>query len=350
MAIVRTTIIESIWESLGTFWGQFPDKDIFTQFWTIYSNIVNELFRRKVEVHLSRLLKNLNPVLSYTDITYKPIFSGDNKNTILVSGLNSLETNKLLISIPTLSGVETGQILTEGIEYQLHDRRLIQFLTVPTFDPNNIGIDNRITLYADTVYRHNPVLWGVHASGIGLEISSLDNEDYLPYNTITASGIQRTIDVASHYRYLIWSLTEMRRRSPTIDTLVRGYGISRGLAFNYRAGTITSIVNSTITIAVSGLNNINDTYVIPSGHNLAVINGQALEQFELLISGINFHDHVNDKPFIEALSFTNNFNLFSKVAFTFSSDLDTLDYNTSFHDKYVKTLMPLGLNHQSLVE
>jgi hypothetical protein len=156
--IRETTNLKSIWESLGTFWGQFPDKDVITKLWEIYWEMNNELFRRKVRIHLSKYLKTIPPILTYTNLSYKPIFSTSSKNVITLSGLESLAIDNYIFSIPILSGIETGQILVEGTDYEIYDKRYIRFLKTPQFDPRNTGIVDEITLYADNVYRHNPIL------------------------------------------------------------------------------------------------------------------------------------------------------------------------------------------------
>jgi hypothetical protein len=145
-------------------------------------------------------------------------------------------------------------------------------------------------------------------------------------------------------------LTDIKRRSPTIDNLERGFGISRGLPFAYRAGTIASLIDNEIKIAVSGLSGTYDTYIIPSGYIISVYSGLAVKQFDLLISGVQLHDHVNDYDFIMSLSGTNEFNYTSRVAFTYKSNLENLNYNSDFHNKYVASLMPVGLEYQVIAE
>lgn len=346
----RITDLSLIWDSLGSFWGQFPDKDLFTKFWTEYREVCSELYRRKAQVHISKYLSTLKPVLDYYDVSYEMVFNGDDRNTVTSSGLHAYEIPKHVYSIPTLSGVETDQLLTENTEYEIHDKQFIRFLTNPTFDPGNVDIENRVTLYAGTVYRHNPILWNIHASGIGLTVSSLDNEEYLPYNIIADSGNDRVIDIADHYKYLIWGLAEMRRRPPTITDLETGYGISRGLPFAYRAGTAKNVTSSGLQILVSGLTNTYDTYIINSGFNILPVEDEFVPQFDLLISGIRLHDQINNRTYVDSLSGTNTFNYTSRVVFTYNSALDSLNYSTEFHASYLASLMPVGLNYQSLAE
>lgn len=345
-----TTNVEKIWESLGSFWGQFPDKDLFTNLWTNYVNLASELFRRKAQINLSKFLKTLIPVLEYKYESYTPIFSGDNKNTITISGLQTLPIDDFMCSIPNLLGIETEQILTENSEYKILNKNKIQFLTQPEYDPKQTDIENTITLYSNIVYRHNPILWRIHASGIGLNISSLDNEDYLPYNTITSSGIDHIKDIADHYKYFIWGLSEIKRRAPTIETLLTGYGISRGLAFAYRAGTVNNINNNTINILVSGLDSVYDEYIIPSGYNICVEENEFIPQFNLLISGISFHDHVNDYNYITSLAGVNEFNYTSTIVFKYNSNLNNLNYNSTYHNDYIESLIPKNLNYTSSME
>jgi len=350
MANKYTNTLNDIWGSLGTFWGQFPDKDDITKFWELYLETTDELYRRKAIIHLSKNMESLVPTLTYPNSVYYPVFSGDAENVIEISGLDSFEVDKYTYSIPTLSGLETVQTLTEGVEYQIHNKSFIQFLTPPEYDPANTGFHDNVSLYADTVYRHNPILWEIHASGVGMTISSLDNEDYLPYNIIAGSGNERVIDIADHYKYLIWGLEEIKRRPPTIANLTKGFGISRGLPFVYRPGTVQSVIGDDVTILVSGYNTTTDTYTIPAGYTTTAVSGVAMDQFSLLISGLAFKDHVNNYDYIMALPNINDFNNTSTVVFTYPSNFDDLNYNTTYHTTYVASLMPAGLSYQSLTE
>ncbi len=344
----RQSLVERIWDSLGTFWGQFPDKDLLTELWEGYSEVMDEILKRKSRVHLSRFLKTLKPVLDYNDSSLRVITSGDDKNTITISGLHAASVNEYVFSIPTLSGIETGQILTEGVDYVIYEKKYIQFLSAPEYDSRNTAIENAVTLYADNTYRHNPVLWELHASGISLPISSLDNEDYLPYNTIEASGISRVQSIAEHYKYFIWALGEMKRRAPTIKNIKAGYEISRGLAFTYRAGTVQSIIDDTVTVAVSGLTGITDSYDIPPAYTLTVTSGQVVPQFTVMISGVRFYDSVNNYDYMLAQPGVNFLNYASQVRFEYDSNLNLLNYNSSYHDSYVSSLMPASLTYDSI--
>jgi len=346
----ETNDVSRIWDGLGTFWGQFPDKEPITKLWQEYKTVTEELIRRKAQVQVSKYVKHLIPVLEYNDISHLAVFSGDNKNTVTSSGLDALQINEYTFYIPTLSGIETGQVLEAGTDYDIANKKYVRFLTTPDYDTSNMGIENLITLYANKEYRHNPVLWNIHASGIGLPISSLDNEEYLPYNIIASNGIDRIKDIANHYRYLIWGLDEMKRRPPTLGNLKTAFGISRGLAFTYRAGTVESIVDNTITVSVSGLTDTYDTYIIPSGYNITVNGGQILNQFTVLMSGIQLYDYVNNYNYITSLAGIGELNYQSTIVFTYPSNMDNLDFSSTFHKNYINSLIPAGLNHQSLVE
>jgi hypothetical protein len=286
--------------------------------------------------------------LDYNAESYRVSTSGEAKNTIIISGLHALPVTNYVFSISSLSGIETDQILSEGTDYVLYEKKYIQFLTEPTYDSRNTEFENAVTLYAETTYQHNPVLWELHASGIGLPISSLDNEEYLPYNTIVASGIDRTRSIAEHYKYLIWALGDIKRRTPTIDNLKDGYGISRGLPFAYRAGTVQSIINDTVTVVVSGLTNTTDTYDIDSAYTLTVVSGQAIPQFIVMVSGIRFYDSVNNLGYIMDQPGVNDLNYSSNVRFEYNSNLNLLNYSSSYHDKYVESLMPACITYDSI--
>jgi hypothetical protein len=156
--------------------------------------------------------------------------------------------------------------------------------------------------------------------------------------------VQRTNDIAEHYRYLIWALEEIKRRPPTIQNLINGFGISRGLPFAYRAGLVTNIIDNTISVLVSGLTNTYDNYIIPSGYNITVNSGQNIESFYILMSGINYYDYVNDYERIMNLSRITDLNYTKEIIISYNHNLNNLNYNSTFHLNYIKSLIPKGLN------
>ena len=297
--------------------------------------------------YLSKLIKSIPPILRYKYNTYDIFFEGDSKNTSTISGLYSYELPYYTYCIPTLSGITTNETLYENTDYIIKDNKYLQFLTTPQYNPYDLENENSTSLYAEETYQHNPVLWDVHASGIGMSIDSMLNEEYLPYTALPSAGLERTQIVAEHYKFLIWGLETIRRANPTISNLQKGNALSLGYPFAYRPGIVTSLINDNINITVSGLDEI-DTYTVNSDLTRIVASGQAVDRFDILTEHPILEDSISDMDLIMSLEGVNEFNYMSTVCFVNPSEV--LNRSDQYHQKYLKSLMPAGLTYKTITE
>jgi len=83
-----------------------------------------------------------------------------------------------------LSGIDTGRIYNEGVDYNISDYQYINF--------NNEVTEN---LYSPSREMYNPLLWEMYAKGVNLKLSSMIEEEYTPFEINT--------DIETHYKYLI---------------------------------------------------------------------------------------------------------------------------------------------------
>ena len=85
MAIYKykpTHTISQIWESLGTFWAEFEDKEIIEAFWSGLWVATQLLQRNLYYVVLSRTMSTLPAVIEAEHDYYTIYFSGINQNTV----------------------------------------------------------------------------------------------------------------------------------------------------------------------------------------------------------------------------------------------------------------------------
>ncbi len=254
------TDVSVFWNALGSFWGAFEDKEYVQTLWQSYFNVMSGLYDKSLALSRSVGFTNMNSVIEDKHHSFDVIYQINTStysgmlNTIQVSGTEGYRTeyyvNPGTISIPTLTyyyysstGVLSSlQTLTEGTDYYLVDMERIRFVGSPPFQPNYTQTHfNGNLLFADTIKRVNPALWGIEPLRVGL--TNLAYRDNI-YNAFVSgyaySGIARDLIDAEHFKYLIWGLRTGIQKSPTVSNIKNLYGLARGLPFAHNSGIFAS--------------------------------------------------------------------------------------------------------------
>ena len=118
--------------------------------------------------------------------------------------------------------------------------------------------------------------------------------DAVPYFTLTTSisSPDYLLEQAKMIKYMTWAMFYYRIQKPTIGNLEKLYNILYNLPFAYEGGA-ASISGQGCTIG-------NYTYYLPVGESWSVSNGQEIERFQPLTSGIQIKDRVSHPTEIEA--------------------------------------------------
>ena len=122
------------------------------------------------------------------------------------------------------------------------------------------------------------------------------------------------------------------------------------MPFIYRNGTVESIISDVVTVGVSWLESTYDTYTVPSGYNYVISSGQAVSRFDIILEAPALKDYINAPATINSLSGVNSLNYRSNVCFLNTLTTSDFNYSEDFHNRYVTSLMPKGITHQTITE
>lgn len=162
-----TNDVSKLWDHLGTFWPDFPDKELFENLWSSYQDLAKETQRRNSQIFLSKYFEYMPDVFEYRYETF--LYNDDN----LIGG-DTLETGfNYVFHIPTLKNLGQDETLESGVDYNINTDNRIVFTTEPT-----LNSDDEANLYAEKIYTYNPVLWNVYADSLGMDKELIENETY----------------------------------------------------------------------------------------------------------------------------------------------------------------------------
>ena len=218
------------------------------------------------------------------------------------------------MTIPTLSGTNTGQILYENTDYSISD---LHKLTVPnnfttTAEAGKVKVetdragDKSLEVLSTTATCLLPSLTSIYLPGFG-ETSDpekiIRDGEYLPYINgydIADYGDQREL-YAKHLLKWVNATTANLRKAPTKDNIRDSIALLNNLPFSYEAGTITEIVNASgsnfVTVQTSGTANTT-CYDIADTLSLVYGVSDTVEKFGLLASGVVIDDYLSNLPLV----------------------------------------------------
>jgi hypothetical protein len=345
--------VSQLWQSLGTFWADFEDKALIEVIWEAYREVITEKYKDAYQINLSKAFKYMPEYWEQRHQFYNVIYAAEDAtysglvNTVLISGLHTYYVPSGIFSMPSglmntyyqdVDNEYVTETLTEGTDFIIEDYDRITFLNNPPFtaDASESNI-SKGSLYAPFVQLLNPVLFALFGALVDITKDQLKNKEYPAHETGATDTDQIRLDLR-HLKFMIWALHYLKRQMPTITNLRRLYGIARGVPFAYVSGLVDSItVGAQQVVAIGAYN-----YYIPSGLALLVSEGDSVEQFELLVSGIDVYDWYNNQPRILQLT---QMDWQEKAILELVSDssLDSLTYSSTFVSGLIDDVIPKHL-------
>lgn len=307
-------------------------KVLLEKYWTALFGGIEGMYYDLYQSNLSTYLEHSPGYLEQGYQTYNIIFEGTGKNcqyTPASAGnyYFTLPPEGLYLSIPTLSGVNTGQVLHEGVDYEIHNYRDIKFITeVSTYsnttpeastvtsginvNTNNFPHSTGESFLSKTSITLLPSLTNFIIPAFGQDKPEilLASGYYEPYisgwRSGTTTGMQYEKDRAYHLTKTFQSMLACMKKPPTLEVLEQIYSIINGFPFSYKTGTLTSVVTSgsfdLLTIATSGISE-ELVYEIPTGGDYLYESGDTVNKFDVLLSGIQFYDYIIDPVLISGI-------------------------------------------------
>ena len=244
------------------------------------------------------------------DGVYKTILPNDNWSKFSAGYYYyELPGNDLYLSVPTLSGETTGQLLVEGTDYELYQMRYIKFFD--EFETSDLEILNGERFLSTSNLILAPTLKNIFFPGFGetSPTTLIENGEYPPY----LSGVDE--DLLTNYEYkqyyaqhlMNWThaLSAKLRHPPTVETLTDIYGYIKGLPFTYEDSWFESTwsgEDSTFAKFVTSGSTDYVVYEIPYPLEYFEYEyGDYVDKYDLIGSGINIVDYVKDITLISGM-------------------------------------------------
>lgn len=323
---------KELWSLLGSAWEKFQNRDVILNTWQSMLNASDRMLDNVLQVQKSRSLAYLTPLVEHGPEEYTIVHSGllDTNTYPVISGLFSFYVGEYTESIPTLNvtywynGIKYTASYIENIDYLVSGySHIIWTGAPPLWDTRYSGISTT-TLYASSVKRYNPLLMGLFARMVGLDLNT-----FKLYNTYGNS-------LYTHLKYMIWALFYYQMSAPSIHTLENAYGIVRGLPFTYTGGNITHTL-------ISGLWNVSDssfTYILPSG--MSPVPSGSYYPFEIIASGLTLYDYTTDSGL--CFSQSNAYQMNNTIVYKYTAP--DVNFSPTYLNTYITNLMPLQLQYK----
>lgn len=221
------------------------------------------------------------------------------------------------MTIPTLSGLVTNQVLVENTDYEIVNLHKIKFSNnfTTTGEANKIEIETPRTdekslkVLNKTSICLLPSLTTIYIPAFGGE----DNPEliinqglYAPYisgyNSMTYFNQRKTY--AAHLTKWCHATTYKLRQAPSMPRINDVISLFNNLPFSYFTGTLTSIVvaGSDNYVTVTAPNVANTVcYQIPNTLYLKYKVNDAISQYDVLCSGVIITDYKNNPATISGI-------------------------------------------------
>lgn len=219
---------------------------------------------------------SVNAVLSPTEIQIAEAFpSAQEEVAYSIDAFpHGQRVDSRIASIPVLQDLIDApeNVLVEGVDYVVGDGILA---TNSAFRMTTLGpTDDRV-----------PAMWAE-------EVKYNDETPYRNFGVL----IDFYRENSEAYKLALQGLWFAFWTGSTPSNLQRGLHILLGLPYARSAGTVTSVVGSTITIVDSRKRTL--TYTVPDGLSAVVAAGDTVERFESLSTGVTIEDRNSNPGFV----------------------------------------------------
>lgn len=307
--------VADFWDYLGTAWHEFENKALIETFWSALASGVGYINTSLMDAQKSRSLEYMPATLNDGPEWYTITYSGVNANVYYPTpDIFHFELPSWTYEMPYLiSGMDT--VYYEGDDYTISGLNTLVWgrpWPSPTF-----GYSFKVK--APIVNRINPHLMSVYSKLIDLSLEEFDK-----YNTWGR-------DKYEHLKYFIWALVYKQTQPPTIKNLTDALGISKGAPFAYASGIMIPLSSTLIKVG-------DYTYTIPAGLQ-QLYSGMAVEQFDLLCSGIELYDYISAPDLVTDYA-ESKYNKRNTIVYSLSAAVKTLGHSDEFHSVYISGMFP----------
>ena len=322
--------VSALWDILGTFYGKLDkeSKERIEAFWTALFEGTEGLTYDLYQSNLTQYLDLSRGYIEHGHQIYDIIFEGDEKNTInMISGLHyyKLPGDNMYLSIPELSGINTGQVLQEGTDYEIHNLHYLKFLTdVNSYENNgneyttansgiNLDTNQMPGNYGESYYSVEgislvPSLTGVFFSAFGdpnpekIILSGRYEPFVSGWHEENKNYLEKKKEWALHLTKLTQAMYSTSKKHPTLKNLQNLYSLILGVPFSYESGVVTNLTSNSSNnyITISGLTG-DIVYEVTSDSHFSPSVGDTVDKFSSLVSGVSMYDYSSDPSMISGI-------------------------------------------------
>lgn len=330
--------VTQIWNCLGTVYNEMDEasKSIFETYWKALFNGLEALYFDLVQ---TKFCDDFNMSPGYLEHGYD-IYRVD--NTTIISGLSSvvlpLKENFKFLSVPTLSGTLTGEILHEGIDYEIQNNTFLKFFNALPSGELYLAATSTSTL---------PIMTNLYFPMMGLNDNPdlILNSGYYPPHVVPSGTTYQAQQQswAFHLWKLMQAIVNKLQRGCTMNNLTDALSLFYNTPFTYYSGIITNYFNQEVTI--SGSNSVL-TYKIPVGLSLKKSLTSSVAPLELLCSGVTIHDYISASGINSSLyeiAGVSGIQEYNTLAVHIPDVLTTLGYCPTSTEFFMNAIVPPNL-------
>lgn len=269
-------------------------------------------------------------------------------NTTISSYLYELPNNYVYLTIPILSGINTGNVLIEGTDYDIDGLHYIRFYGDASVYAYDEYVDTREIFSAPQSLFLLPSLTNLYFKAFG-ELNAPENvireNAYTPYISGWLTGAFTYFEerqyYAEHLKHLSQALTNALSKGPSFGNLYDAYCLISGMPFSYESGTVDNVWDDGTYnyVSISGGN----TYQFPLPLTTSLEIGSEVDRYEIIASGISLHDYISSSGIIEELTADNPEQFWYTLGIERSCRTYGLNHYPPFVDYYSSSLTPAGL-------
>ena len=261
-------------------------------------------------------------------------------NSALKEYIYEIPDNFYHLSMPTLSGLHSNVLLTEGVDYTISGLRYINFNGVSGMLPNDVYYCNQGIIVS-------PILTNLYFVSFGAEDDPselLRENQYLPYLSNWGSLSYNDKNIAWVKHLMKWTNAVYLRMSagPTMLNLKETLDLLFNVPFNYEGGVITTITNSGGYYYIT----IGDyEYKIPDSLTIKKAVGDYVNALELLTEGVTLVDYKTNEVYMTTLPNLENtdFEPYNTLVIQIPDEIFDLGYYDKFINFYITSLIPPGI-------
>jgi hypothetical protein len=327
---------KDFWLGLGSFWDDFENRREVELYWKGMLEAFSESSTNVYQHYLMQYPLYNPDVWERKHLEFDLIFSGQENNE--VSPFYFSTDYEGIASIPVLSGIETGEVLVENLDYEIVNSNKIHLLNgYPSTVYNDYLYDGE-TFYAEKSYFSDPVSYSLNRKLSNIEAMTIEDDSYFPHTLnlkaivepislsgpysdkdliyvtaedkyyearMNSSGTVETVEItySQSYKYRIekiklikymgWALFYLKKSKPSVKTYKWIYNILYNEPFAYEGG-IASVNGNECTIGSYTY------YLDPDSGFTWDIDGETIERFQPLLGNVEIHDMVSNEALLES--------------------------------------------------